>query len=116
MSHKYQILDITKLKKTGGRVSNSVSKLIKSFVKGTSPRGAALKAHTFICKSNTSTKKDVCVYNVVIKNVETDKVYTYKTQRVYKPKEVIIAGKTVVFSSFNKVESVPNKKHYVVTQ
>jgi hypothetical protein len=109
---KYEIVDIQKLKKTGGKISNSVSKLIKTHVKGSSPRSAAMKAHTFICNANTSTKKDVCVYKVVLKNIETDKVYTYKTRRVYKPKEVVINGKPVIFSSFNKVESVRNGKYY----
>lgn len=111
---KYEIVDISKLKSTGGKISNSVSKLIKTIVKGTSPRGAALKAHTFICKSNTASKKDICVYKVTLKSIKTDKVYTYKTRRVYKPRKVIINGNPVIFSSYNKIESIKNSKHYVV--
>jgi hypothetical protein len=117
VQEKYEILDISRLKTTGGNVNNSVSKLIKSIVRGSTPRGAALKAHTFICNSNTKTKKDTCVYKVTLKNIATNKVYTYKTRRVYEPRTVMIAGKPIQFNSYNKIESVARKSsHYTVKQ
>jgi hypothetical protein len=116
MKKQFEIVDIVQLKKTGGAVSGSISKLIKTKVKGSTARGAALKAHSFICKTNIPDKDKKCFYKITIKDKDTEKVYSYKVKRVYEPREVMISGNPVTFQFYNTVQSVKSaKKHITVS-
>lgn len=113
MKKQFEIIDIVQLKKTGGAVSGSISKLIKTNVKGSTPRAAAMKAHSFICKTNIPDKDKKCFYKITVKDSETDKVYSYKVKRVYEPREVMISGNPITFQFYNTVQSVKSAKKHI---
>ena len=99
MPRSFEVIKI----KSGG--SSAKNKSIKGFVVNSpSPMTAAGKAVNVACKVNKIKKS--CQSTVVLKDAATGKEYSYKVKRKLVNKEVIIAGKKVVFKYDNEIKSV----------
>ncbi len=69
------------------------------------PSGAASKIFSKFCKMNKN-KLQECKVSLTVKDVETDKKFSYEFDRIYDPVKVEINGKEITYNYKNTKKSV----------
>lgn len=103
-NRKFQ-LDYIQVLKGKNKRNLKYIKVEPEILHSNTPSGAASKIFTKFCKLNKN-KLQECKVDLIVKDIETDKKFSYQFERVYDPVTVKINGKDVTYNYKNNKKSI----------